>query len=155
VHYSGAPLAIDFGEQANTPTICLVEASPSTPARVTDLPLTSAKRLRTLHGTVAELGALAAGHAEDYLRVVVREPARAGLREEVQAILPGALEVRIDPEFAAPLQTSGANRASGAHATPAELFSEFCAERGLADDRVGTLFGRLHDEVTGAESTAG
>ena len=26
VHYSGAPLAIDFGEQDNTPVVCLVEA---------------------------------------------------------------------------------------------------------------------------------
>jgi exonuclease SbcD len=154
VHYSGAPLAVDFGEQDNTPTVCLVEATPSTPARVTDLPLTSAKRLRTLHGTVAELGALAAEHAEDYLRVIVREPARAGLREEVQQILPGAIEVRIDPEFAAPLQSSRSHRA-GVQAGPAELFADFCAERGLDDQRVGALFGRLHDEVTGADSAAG
>jgi len=40
---------------------------------------------------------------DDFLRVWVREPARAGLREEVTALLPNALEVRIDPEFAAPL----------------------------------------------------
>jgi exonuclease SbcD len=152
VHYSGAPLAVDFGEQDNTPTVCLVEASPSTPARVTDLPLTTARRLRTVHGTVAELGDQAEELAEAFLRVIVREPARAGLREEVQAILPGALEVRIDPEFAAPSQTSRSSRVAGAQAGPAELFAEFCAERGLADERVGALFGRLHDEVTQAEA---
>ena len=32
VHYSGSPIAVDFGEQDNTSTVCLVEASPSTPA---------------------------------------------------------------------------------------------------------------------------
>ena len=150
VVYSGAPLAVDFGEQDNTPSVCLVEATPSTPARVTDLPLTSARRLRTVHGTVAELGDLAADLAEDYLRVVVREPARAGLREEVQAVLPGALEVRIDPEFAAELQVPRPDRTSGQNG-PAELFAEFCAERKLVDGRVQSLFTRLHDEVTSGE----
>ncbi|EXG81005.1 exonuclease SbcCD subunit D [Cryptosporangium arvum] len=147
VVYSGAPIAVDFGEQDNTPTVCLVEATPSTPARTTDLPLTSAKRLRTLHGTIAELGERAAEHAEDYLRVVVREPARAGLREEVQAILPGALEVRIDPEFAAPLQTTRPDRRDD-QSGPAELFAEFLTERKIVDERVQSLFTRLHDEVT-------
>ncbi|WP_073260597.1 exonuclease SbcCD subunit D [Cryptosporangium aurantiacum] len=147
VVYSGAPLAVDFGEQDNTPTVCLVEATPSTPARVTDLPLTSARRLRTISGTVAELGEHAAEYADAYLRVIIREPARAGLREEVQAVLPGALEVRIDPEFAAPLQIARPDRTQGKNG-PAELFAEFCAERAVVDDRVQALFGRLHDDVT-------
>ena len=37
VHYSGSPLAVDFGEQDNTSVVCLVEAAPGTPARVTDI----------------------------------------------------------------------------------------------------------------------
>lgn len=148
VVYSGAPIAVDFGEQDNTPTVSLVEATPSTPARVTDLPLTSARRLRTLHGTITELGDRAAEHADDYLRVVVREPARAGLREEVQAILPGALDVRIDPEFAVDLQAPRPDRTGGGQSGPAELFAEFMAERKIVDERVQGLFARLHDEVT-------
>ena len=32
VHYCGAPLAVDFGEQENTPVVCVVEAAPGTPA---------------------------------------------------------------------------------------------------------------------------
>ena len=59
VHYSGAPLAVDFGEQENTPVVCLVEAAPGTPAAVTDIPITAGRRLRTVRGTVAELSALA------------------------------------------------------------------------------------------------
>ncbi|MDT7663204.1 MAG: repair protein SbcD/Mre11, partial [Pseudonocardiales bacterium] len=45
VHYCGAPLAVDFGEQDNTSVLCLVEASPGLPAKVTDIPLTAGRRL--------------------------------------------------------------------------------------------------------------
>ena len=51
-----------------------------------------------MRGTLAELAALRPP-ATRWLRVYVREPPRAGLREEVQALLPQALEVRIDPEM--------------------------------------------------------
>ncbi|TWF75596.1 exodeoxyribonuclease I subunit D [Pseudonocardia hierapolitana] len=148
VHYCGAPLAIDFGEQDNTSVVCLVEASPGTPAQVTDIPITSGRRLRTVRGTVAELAALAEQAGEDYLRVWVREPARAGLREEVVALLPNALEVRIDPEFAAPVTAS--RPTSGPERTSSELFREYLGTRGVADPRVEQLFARLHDRVTGA-----
>jgi DNA repair protein SbcD/Mre11 len=146
VHYSGAPLAVDFGEEENTPVVCVVEAGPGTPASVTDVPITAARRLRTLRGTVAELSDLAASVADDWLRVFVREPARAGLREEVTAVLPGALEVRIDPEFAAPVAATRPEQ--GAGRSPDELFREYLASRGVDDRRVEALFRRLHDEAT-------
>src|SRR6201994_2277991 len=95
VHYSGAPLAVDFGEQDNANVVCLVEATPGTPARVTDLPVTAGRRLRTVHGTLAELEASADFYGQDYLRVYLREATRAGLRDDTMAILPNALEVRI------------------------------------------------------------
>lgn len=148
VHYSGAPLAVDFGEQDNTPVVCLVEASPGTPAQVTDIPITSARRLRTVRGTVAELAALADGVGDDFLRVWVREPARAGLREEVVELLPNALEVRIDPEFSAPV--AAPRPSAGPDRTPSQLFREYLDTRGVSDPRVEQLFARLHDRVTGA-----
>ena len=115
VHYSGAPLAVDFGEQENTPVVCVVEAAPGTPAAVTDVPIQAGRRLRTLRGTVAELSVLAEMVGDDFLRVWVREPARAGLREEVTALLPNALEVRIDPEFAAPVAATRPSHGARAH----------------------------------------
>ena len=151
VHYSGSPLAVDFGEQDNTSVVLSVEVSPGTPAKVTDIPLTKGRRLRTVHGTVAELTARAAELGDDYLRVYVREPTRAGLREEIQDVLPNALEIRIDPEFAVPITTSGRETAS-ADRTPGELFAAFCAERAVDDERVQALFARLHDEETGADT---
>jgi len=147
VHYSGAPLAVDFGEQENTPVVCVVDAAPGTPAAVTDVPIQAGRRLRTLRGTVAELSVLGEMVGDDFLRVWVREPARAGLREEVTALLPNALEVRIDPEFAAPLATTRPSPEPGR--TPVELFGEYLGSRGVADQRVAELFRTLHERVTG------
>ena len=147
VHYSGAPLAVDFGEQENTPVVCVVDAAPGTPAVVTDVPIQAGRRLRTLRGTVAELSVLGEMVGDDFLRVWVREPARAGLREEVTALLPNALEVRIDPEFAAPLATTRPSPEPGR--TPVELFGEYLGSRGVADQRVAELFRTLHERVTG------
>jgi exonuclease SbcD len=149
VHYSGSPIAVDFGEQDNTSVVCLVEATPSTPARVTDIPLAAGRRLRTVRGTLAELEAQAAAFGEDYLRVWLREPTRAGLRDDTMAVLPGALEVRIDPEFAEQPRPGRAAAASMLR-TPGELFAEYCASAQVQDARVAALFGELHDEVTAA-----
>jgi exonuclease SbcD len=152
VHYSGAPLAVDFGEQDNTSVVCLVEAAPGVPARITDIPVTAGRRLRTVHGTVAELEAQAGDFGEDYLRVYLREPARAGLRDDAIAILPNALEVRIDPEFAPQADKDPRSASAAAMRTPAELFADYCATRDLRDQRVAALFGELHDEVTATDS---
>jgi DNA repair protein SbcD/Mre11 len=154
VHYSGSPLAIDFGEQDNASVVCLVEASPSVPARVTDVPVTSGRRLRTVRGTLPELEARADSFGQDYLRVWLREPARAGLRDDTVAVLPNALEVRIDPEFAAPVRPGRSDPASLIR-TPAELFADFCAAEQVQDARVAALFARLHDEVTASASGDG
>jgi DNA repair protein SbcD/Mre11 len=150
VHYAGAPLAVDFGEQDNTSVVLLVEATPTTPARVTEIPITAGRRLRTLRGTVAELAALREAVGDDLLRVWVCEPARAGLREAVTALLPNALEVRIDPEFATPVTGSRPAGGPGADRSPGELFHEYLGTRAVADGRVEELFARLHDRVTTA-----
>jgi DNA repair protein SbcD/Mre11 len=148
VHYSGAPLAVDFGEQDNPSVVCLVEATPGTPARVTDIPVTAGRRLRTVHGTLAELEARAGEFGDDYLRVYLREPTRAGLRDDTIEVLPNALEVRIDPEFASqPEKASGTGGVRIAR-TPAQLFADYCATRDVSDPKVAALFGALHDEVT-------
>lgn len=149
VVYCGAPYPIDFGEQENTPVVCLVEAAPSAPASVTDIPITAGRRLRTVRGTVAELVQQAPTYGEDYLRVYVRERARAGLREDVVAALPNALEVRIDDEFAERLTTTRPDL-SHIERSPAQLFGDYCTERGVEDARVHALFGELLDELTTA-----
>jgi exonuclease SbcD len=148
VHYSGAPLAVDFGEQDNASVVCLVEAAPGIPARITDIPVTSGRRLRTVRGTLAELEAQVAAYGEDYLRVFLREPTRAGLRDDTAEILPNALDVRIDPEFAPQARATPASGEPRTARTSGQLFDDYCATRDVGDPRVAALFGELHDEVT-------
>lgn len=145
VHYSGAPLAVDFGEQENTPVVCIVEVAPGIPASVTDVPITAGRRLRTVTGTVAELTARSDEFGDDYLRVVVKEPTRAGLRDDIAEALPNAIEIRIDPEF-----IKSRTNAPSEHVgkTPRQLFDAYCAEVGIDDPRVTALFDDLYDEST-------
>jgi exonuclease SbcD len=152
VAYCGSPICVDFGEQDNNPVAVLVEATPGTPARATDLPLRSGRRLRTVRGTVAALAARAGEFGDAFLRVYVTEPARAGLRDDVLAALPNALEIRIDPEFA---ETTKAERTAPVpDRSPSELFADFCAQRGVDDKRVQALFDQLHDAVTSSGDSA-
>jgi exonuclease SbcD len=149
VHYCGSPIAVDFGEQQNVNSVLLVDVSPTTPASITEISVTQGRHLRTVQGTVAELTARAEEFGDDYLRVYVQEPTRAGLRDEILEILPHALEIRIDPQFAAaPDQPAPPDRTGH---TSLELFDEFCKERQIADPRVDTLFARLLDELTAAD----
>ncbi len=147
VVYSGSPFAVDFGEQDNTQVVCLVEATPTTPAKITDIPITAGRRLRTVHGTLAELVARADEFGDDFLRVYVREPTSAGLRESITDALPNALEVRIDPEFAAVVNPARPT-VNPSDRSPAELFAEYCASMGFSDTRVQALFEQLHDRIT-------
>ncbi|MDN5761613.1 MAG: exonuclease SbcCD subunit D [Microlunatus sp.] len=151
VHYSGAPLAVDFGEQDNTNVVCLVEVSPDQPARVTDLPITSGRRLRTITGTVEQLLADPDAYGDDYLRLRVTQSTYAGLREQVLEKLPNALEIRIDPEFST--NPKLAPRRDRLVRTPAQLFADYCADSGVDDPRLNRLFDELADDLaaTGRE----
>lgn len=153
VHYSGSPIAIDFGEQDNTNMVVLVEVSPDTPARITDVPIASGRKLRTIRGTVSELASRAQEFGDDYLRVYIQEPTRAGLRDEVLDVLPNALEIRIDPKFAD--ETERPARTDRADKSPIELFGEFCTERSIADPRIDALFAQLLDDLTSADASEG
>ncbi|MGW4888151.1 exonuclease SbcCD subunit D [Streptomyces murinus] len=147
VHYSGSPYAIDFGEQNNTNVVCLVEATPGTPAQITDIPVTAGRRLRTVEGTVAQLTADPASYGEDYLRLVVTQPAYAGMRDDLYEALPNALQILIHPDYA----STGATAGIGVHQpvrTPAQLFADYCHSVGVSDDRVTDLFNQLHDDLT-------
>jgi len=145
VHYCGSPLTIDFGEEENTPSVSIVDVTATTPARVREVPIAAGVPLRTVRGTLAELAAV---NADDraWLRVYIRETPRAGLREEVLALLPRALEVRIDPQVLPRLEpTTAATRAGR---SPRELFGEYLATKGVDDGSVADLFNRLYEEVT-------
>lgn len=152
VHYSGAPFAVDFGEQDNTSVVCLVEVSPTIPAKVTDIPIRGGRRLRTVRGTVAQLTEAAATFGDDYLRVYVKEATRAGLREQILDVLRNALEIRIDPEFASATPVSRGPGAGHHTKSAGQLFAQFCASRNVDDPRILALFNALNDQVSDAEA---
>ena len=144
VRYCGSPLAIDFGEGENTPSVAVVEVTAESTAKVRDVPITAAVPLRTIRGTLAELS-MVDGEQAGWLRVYVREAPRAGLREEVQALLPKAIEVRIDPEM---LPNAAPARAERAGRSPRDLFADYLESRGHADEGVQELFDTLYEEVS-------
>ncbi|GAB3173696.1 exodeoxyribonuclease I subunit D [Micromonospora palomenae] len=144
IRYSGSPLAVDFGEQENVASVTLVEVTAQTAAQVREVPVPAAVPLRTVRGTLAQLAELTP--PEGWLRVFVREQPRAGLREEVQELLPRALEIRIDPELV-PAPGSGTRVAQRAGRSPRELFADYLDSRGHDDDGVRELFDELFEEV--------
>jgi exonuclease SbcD len=148
VHYCGSPLAIDFGEEENQPSVSIVDISARTAAKVRAVPIESALPLRTVRGTLIDLSLLKVD-PEAWLRVYVKERPRAGLKEDVQELLPRALEVRIDAEALPALETAARPEGSTGR-SPRELFAEYLASRNVADDAVAGLFNELYEEVVGA-----
>ena len=144
VRYSGSPLAIDFGEEENICSVSIVDVTADKAAKVRDVPVTAALTLRTVRGSLQQLATVDLPDA--WLRVFVREVPRVGLREDVQELLPNALEVRIDPDMVP--DVAGARMAQRAGRTPRQLFGDYLDSRGTAEEGVRELFDTLYDEVS-------
>jgi exonuclease SbcD len=144
VRYSGSPLAVDFGEEENVSSVAIVDVSAEKAAKVRDVPVTSAKTLRTVRGSLEQLATVNLPDA--WLRVFVRETPRVGLREDVQELLPHALEVRIDPDMVP--DRAGERMAQRAGRSPRQLFGDYLDNRGTAEEGVRELFDELYDEVS-------
>jgi len=149
VWYSGSPIQVDFGEERDTKHVLLVDVTPTTPAKVTPVPLRRGWRLATVEGTLEQLRALAAsGEFDDaFLRIRVREPSRVGLADEVRTLLPRAVDVRIEREHDDGMATGPANarrHGRGAH----ELFAEYLASRDVDDPALTALFAELYEQET-------
>lgn len=144
IRYSGSPLAVDFGEQENVGSVTIVEVTATAAAQIREVPVPGAVPLRTVRGTLAQLAEL--DPPDGWLRVYVREQPRAGLREEVQELLPRALEIRIDPELV-PAPGTATRTAQRAGRSPRELFADYLSSRGHDDDGVQELFDELLEEV--------
>lgn len=144
VWYSGSPIQLDFGEVEQKKGVVVVEAEPGLPARVDFRPLHSGRRLRILSGSLAQVEAAAADLAEhDYVRVVLDEPARAGLADAVRSAVPQAVDVVLDP--ARRQDTTPRRRRAGR--THQELFAEYLFEIDAHDERVVNLFDELIGEA--------
>ncbi|MEU8055243.1 exonuclease SbcCD subunit D [Microbispora bryophytorum] len=148
IWYSGSPMAVDFGEEGNTPGALLVTVEPGRPALVGEVTVRSARTLATVRGTLEKLEATAGDVGDAWLRVVVEEQPRPGLAEMVREILPNAIDIDIDERFrpvhARRRDPVDARTARG----PGQLFRDYLAATNRHDDEVAALFDRLHDEVT-------
>ena len=154
IHYCGSPLQLDFGEEDQVKQVNLVDLEPGIPPVVTPMPLSGGRALRTQRGTMAELVALAeSGSVADdaWLRVVVKEPRRAGLADEVRELLgERVVDVRMDDPVPQPKK-----RVVRTGRTPVELFDEFLTERKIEDERVQAMFAELLDAQLESASEAG
>lgn len=144
VWYSGSPLQLDFGEVDDQKGVLLVEATPGLPAQVTSVPLSSARRLISLTGTLEQVLAVADEVGDAYVRVELIEPARVGLADEVRAAIPNAVDVL--------LRSSDAPRAQEFQARTTvsgpEAFRKYLADNDVVDREVEALFVELLDEAS-------
>ena len=140
--YCGSPLRLDFGEAASTPKcVLLIQAEPGIPAAVTKLELSAGKGMRTVEGTLEELAALAVEDSnDDWLRVRVRSPHRAGLADDVRSMFgERAVEIRAEApsaELRPVIERSG---------NPRTMFGAYLTERNISDSTVTDLFAELLD----------
>jgi len=156
--YSGSPLAIDFGEEGNEPAALIVTAHPGVRADARRVDVRGGRTLKTLRGSLDHVIAEGEQSGDAYLRVILAEKARAGLGDLVREKLPNALEVQLDEAHRPkPGQHGSADddKPSRAGRTPLELFSDYLAEQGVADERVGRMFAELLDEVIDGALPAG
>lgn len=152
IAYSGSPLAVDFGEEANEPVALVVTATPDSRAAARAVPIPGGRPLLTVRGTLDEVVAAGEQAGDSWLRVVLAEPARAGLGDLVRQKLPNALEVGLDDAHRVRPGGQRSERPDRIGRSPRDLFADYLAERNASDPRLETLFGRLLDEVTAAPS---
>jgi DNA repair protein SbcD/Mre11 len=145
IHYCGSPLQLDFGEVEQHKQVNIVTASLGVPAKVTPVQLRRGRPLRVVRGTLDDVRSVAAELTDTWVRVELRETARAGLADEVRELIPTAVDV---VTLAPPRDGGVPARESRVGKSPHELFAGYCAERGYDDDRVLQLFDELFEEAS-------
>jgi DNA repair protein SbcD/Mre11 len=145
LHYCGSPLQLDFAETGNQPMVNLVDVRPGLPADVRPVALTAGRRLRTLRGTLADIVAAADDAGDDHMRVILDEPARPGLADEVRSRLPNAVEVVLAAGDCA--DTPRSSDPDRLRRTPHDLLAQYLAEHDANDARLVGLFDELVEEL--------
>ena len=146
--YSGSPLAIDFGEEANEPGALIVTAEPGHRADARRVDVQGGRTLKTLRGSLDQVIDEGERSGDAYLRVVLAEQARAGLGDLVREKLPNALEVQLDEAHRPRPGDHGQDKPSRAGRSPVQLFGDYLQEQNVADERVERMFAELLEDMT-------
>ena len=152
--YSGSPLAIDFGEEANEPGALIVTAAPGIRADARRVDITGSRRLKTLKGPLDRVIEEGEQAGDAYLRVILAESARAGLGDLVREKLPNALEVQLDDAHRPRPGAHGQDMPSRTGRSPVELFGDYVKEQDVADERVERMFAQLLEEMTDSQPSS-
>ena len=98
--YSGSPLAFSFSERHHRKSVLMVElGAPGTEVEVRRIETPVPRRLTELRGTLAQLLSQRDGHAGDWVKAVVTDPARpAHLQEQLREAFPHLLLTEYAPE---------------------------------------------------------
>jgi DNA repair protein SbcD/Mre11 len=155
IWYCGSPLHLDFGEvESDHKAVLVVEVEPGLPATVRQVDLTAGVPLRTVRGTVAELAERADELARAHLRIVVTEPRRPGLADEVRERFPTAVDVTIArPDDDESEEATPAWELDDFQRSPTDLFAEYLAEADAADPDLTGLFAELLEDVLATDAT--
>jgi DNA repair protein SbcD/Mre11 len=154
IYYSGSPLIVDFGEEANEPSALVVTAEPGIRADATAVAVTGGRGLRTLRGSLDQVIAAGEQAGDCYLRVILAEPARAGLGDLVRDKLPNTLEVLLDDVHRPTPGQRPTSRRSRVGRSPVQLFGDYLSEQNVADPRLNAMFAEILDEITGSADGA-
>lgn len=144
VWYAGSPLQLDFGEATDEKVVLVVDVEPGLPAEVRQVPLTSGRRLLQLRGTLEQLEPLAGTTGDAYLKIILDEPARAGLADDVRGLFPEAVDVVLaSPDG----DSEKAAREARLGRAPHDLFTDYLETANAHDERVVALFDELLEEL--------
>jgi DNA repair protein SbcD/Mre11 len=146
--YAGSPLQLDFGEEGQQKRVVLIEAYAGKAGKLTSIPLTSGRTLRSAEGTIEDLAKSAKSFGDAYLRVTVKTTGPVpGIADRIREILPNAIDIRTDyPRTVAPREHAHKDMA------PHLLFGAFYeAQHGTSPKKeLLTAFKSLYEEVTNA-----
>jgi exonuclease SbcD len=82
----------------------------------------------------------------DFVRVIVRERPRPGLADEVRALYPEAVDIKIEaPQDR--VETTEVAGDGGGERSPHDLFVQYLAAKGGDDARVVALFDEVYEHV--------
>ena len=157
--YAGSPIALDFAEASEEKMVLLVEAEPSRPPHIRQIPLSGGGPLRKIDGTLEDIKRLAPSVKNALCLVTVQTSTpMPNLSEMVRDLLPDSVVLQVEESCSAKKVVAlKRGDAEAVEPTFEELFREYLGEagtKGAAVDRVLSTFSSLlsaveHEEKPG------